>query len=241
MAVCLTCLLLLLPAVLCACTTTPIPSTDAPTLPATDPSSPTTAATDTPPSTEQKIIALLADFSPTESLTVIATQAGNHNELTQTETMTATESDGGRLFRRVRESQKLLPIVIDENCNVISAGGLSTENSVEYLYEGQEDACFPAVGMVLRPEEYASLSLKENDNGTYTLTCNLSSGNLPAWFADLVPGSLMSGTLSVTADLGAGQISAISVFLYTWSDHGASRIRMTITYNYDTKSFSLPG
>ena len=240
MTVCLTCLLLL-SAILCACTTTPIPSTDAPPLPATDPSSPTTAATDTPPSTEQKIIALLADFSPTESLTVIATQTGGHDELKQTETMTVTDSDGGRLFRRERVSQKLLPIVIDENHNVISAGGLSTENSVEYLYEGQEGACFPAVGMVLRPEEYASLSLKENDNGTHTLTCNLSSGNLPAWLADLVSGSLMSGTLSVVADLSAGQISAISVFLYTWTDHGAARVRVTVTYNYDPKSFSLPG
>jgi len=236
------CLALLLAAALLSCT----PGGTGTTTPVTDPSSPTTPTQPTQPTgsvteKQQEIMDLLLTFSPTESVSTVKVKLGSQSELTQTETMTVTESDGGRIFRLKKTSQRLLPIIIDENHQVISAGGISEETTTQYLREGEEGAFFPAVGMALSAEDYDSLSVKENSDGTCTLTCTLSAKKPPAWLEDACTGSLTSGYLTVTADLAAGQITAITVFLNAWTDYGTSQTRITVTYDYTPKSFSLPG
>lgn len=248
------CLLLLLSLILvflCACDRTPLPSSGSettsgqPTLPPTlPPTEPTTAATmpEDPPAIPSWLVALLADFSPTESVTVIVTRVGNQPELTQTETMTMmTTEDGGCLYRRESTTQKLLPIIIDEEHNIISAGGISEEKKTEYLQEGEDGACFPAVGAVLYPEEYAGISFTENKDGTCTLTCRLSGKYKPAWLTAPFSESLISGTLTIVASRDAAQINGITVSLYTWTDKGATCADVKVTYDYMPKHFSLPG
>lgn len=233
----LLCLLLALSSCLADKPNTPSAGT---TLPVTNTTPPATATTgeDTPPQKESAVEAfarMMAASSPTSSLSRLTVRSSGLDTLTHTEELTLTQENGEKRFCLQTTTQRLTPFVIDEDHRVIDAGGTVTETSTVYLTESEAGGTlyFSACSLPLSENDFTSLSVKENEtDGTLTFSGSINTREIPSWLADIVTGSLMSGSLTIKADAATEQVQSVVLQLNLWSSEGSVSLRMEMTFGY---------
>ena len=110
-----------------------------------------------------------------------------------------------------------------------------TDTSTVYLTESEAGGTlyFSACSLPLSENDFTSLSVKENEtDGTLTFSGSINTREIPSWLADIVTGSLMSGSLTIKADAATEQVQSVVLQLNLWSSEGSVSLRMEMTFTY---------